>query len=156
MSMFTVESLEAPAVNSGDFELTLPAGKYFVGDPCYVIEDSDLWSKFCDKYFDYSEEHVSTVSGAVINGHMVVASGTALGDGFYEDESGNGYSVDAGLIGLTPEALLKDFNNFEEICEKAEGLGQWVDFDSEVTISYSEGLISISSDSIEISISTGD
>ena len=31
--------------------IKLPAGKYFIGDPCYVIQDND-WQKVCDEMFN--------------------------------------------------------------------------------------------------------
>lgn len=37
--------------NAPHLSITLPAGRYFIGDPCYVIADSD-WIEFCDLSFD--------------------------------------------------------------------------------------------------------
>ena len=76
---------------------TLPAGEYYMGDPCYVI-DEDLWDKFCDVYFQ--GEGVFEFEG-----HQVFAVSTAYGDGSYTDNLGNEYGVDAGMIGLIPLAL---------------------------------------------------
>ena len=33
----------------------MPAGKYFIGDPCYVIADKK-WKDFCDKMLDENND----------------------------------------------------------------------------------------------------
>ena len=85
--------------------MTLPAGKYYIGDPCYVIDD-DKWSDFCDILFKGNggsrNDEVTDFEG-----HPMFASGTAYGDGSYEGSDGVVYGVDAGLIGIVPVALIK-------------------------------------------------
>lgn len=153
---YTIDELAAPKSHLEAFSLELPAGTYFVGDPCYVIKDSDVWADFCEKYDEYSEKYVSTVGGAVINNHPMVATGTAYGDGLYMDDDGREYSVDAGLIGLTPVELLKSLPDFEEAYEKGSDLGHWIDFESPVSLSYKEGVVTIESDEQMIVIDTAD
>ena len=73
----------------------MPAGKYYVGDLCYVLHDR--WDEFCSL----------TCSGnRVLDGEFNLKDGTRFatyttqyGDGTYQDEQGNEYGVDAGLIG---------------------------------------------------------
>ena len=36
-------------------KVTFPAGKYYIGDPCYVIDD-DKWSQVCDQIFKDGSE----------------------------------------------------------------------------------------------------
>ena len=79
----------------------VPAGEYWLGDPCYSVPD-DLWDDLLVSA-DYFRKPVGTV-----NDHMVLAFRTAYGDGTYTDQDGNEYPVDAGLIGLTPVALVSD------------------------------------------------
>lgn len=75
--------------------MTMPAGKYYVGDLCYVMHKE--WDEFCDL----------TISGnKCLEGEFTLKDGrrfatfsTAYGDGLYKDQFGNRYSVDAGLIG---------------------------------------------------------
>ena len=102
--------------------MTMPAGKYYVGDLCYVF-DLDQWDEICDltssKYFVLSGEFV-TKSGIRFALHS-----TAFGDGMYEDNSYRNYDVDSGSIGcvllsdLNPDASTKNGhiiefkNNFE-------------------------------------------
>ena len=63
----------------------LPASRYFICDPCYVIRDNNLWQELCDNNFDAPE--------------MAVFS-TYWGDGEYVDADGvTVYPVDAGIIG---------------------------------------------------------
>lgn len=80
----------------------LPAGTYYIGDLCYVIDTANGydWGEFLDAtlhanggtsdgYFEYE-------------GHPFFSSHTAYGDGSYLDQEGRSYSVDAGLIGCFP------------------------------------------------------
>jgi hypothetical protein len=78
-------------------KITIPAGTYILGDPCYVIRDED-WMPLLEDC-DYFRWPVGKIGG-----HQVIALGTKYGDGCYHDQSGNPYGVDAGLIGLVPMA----------------------------------------------------
>ena len=73
----------------------MPAGKYYIGDLCYVMHD--VWDEFCD---------ITIQETSVLDGVFALKSGvtfatfcTAWGDGGYRDMEGREYSVDAGLIG---------------------------------------------------------
>ena len=76
--------------------MTMPAGRYYVGDLCYVM-DNDEWSQVCAR----------TIQGEkIVDGEFELADGrrfaiysTAYGDGGYYDQYGHTYSVDAGSIG---------------------------------------------------------
>jgi hypothetical protein len=86
---------------------SLPAGKYYLGDPCYVIAD-ELWSKFCDAL-----DEADPLNGVIFKfeKHQVFVSCTNYGDGRRcFDNLGNEYGSIAGIIGLIPIAL----------CEKAK------------------------------------
>jgi hypothetical protein len=85
----------------------LPAGKYYIGDPCYVFENQNNWQKICDMirnlhrdgdYFTYR------------NQKMFISS-TSWGDGCYRDNEGHKYPVDAGLIGAIPSDLCEAVGN---------------------------------------------
>jgi hypothetical protein len=73
----------------------MKAGKYYIGDLCYVMHDR--WDEFCSL----------TINGHnVLDGEFNLKDGTRFatfttkyGDGCYYDEQGNEYPVDAGLIG---------------------------------------------------------
>lgn len=76
--------------------MSMPAGRYYVGDLCYVMED-DEWNEFCS---------ITIRDGNCLDGEFVMSDGrrfatygTRWGDGGYQDQAGRMYSVDAGLIG---------------------------------------------------------
>ena len=75
--------------------MTMPAGKYYVGDLCYVLHDS--WDQFCD----ITIQHPKVLNGefSFKDGRRFATYCTKWGDGSYEDQFGRDYSVDAGLIG---------------------------------------------------------
>ena len=72
----------------------LPAGKYYVGDLCYVMDDS--WDEICEHIC-----HNKFSSGifTLKDGTTMFVSGTRHGDGIYPDNIGNEYGVDSGTIG---------------------------------------------------------
>lgn len=76
--------------------MTMPAGRYYVGDLCYVMTDWE-WDEFCDITIKVHE----CVDGEFefADGRRFATYGTAWGDGVYSDQHGNQYPVDAGLIG---------------------------------------------------------
>lgn len=80
--------------------MEMPGGEYYIGDPCYVIDES-LWSKFCTMIDDCDD-------GAVFEfeGHQVFVCSTNYGDGTYKDQMQRQYPVDAGIIGAIPIALI--------------------------------------------------
>lgn len=81
----------------------MKAGTYFVGDPCYVINDKE-WHIYLDAC-DYGN-----INPFQFNGHSAWVDNTAFGDGVYYDQHGNQFPVDSGLIGVTPI----------EVCDQAE------------------------------------
>jgi hypothetical protein len=108
-----------PVVHSAT-HVTMPAGAYYLGDPCYVFDNNergtDEWTRLLENsdYFDAGESEGSPVgyvdvpadpsdpANSATVSLPVLAFGTAYGDGGYEDRDGNHYSVDAGMIGLVP------------------------------------------------------
>lgn len=75
--------------------MTMPAGKYYVGDLCYVLHDE--WHEVCD---------ITSSGNDCLEGEFTLKDGrrfatysTKFGDGLYYDNYGNRYPVDAGLIG---------------------------------------------------------
>jgi hypothetical protein len=74
----------------------MQAGKYFIGDLCYVMTD-DEWEEFCD----LTLKGVNIIDGEFQfkDGRKFASYSTKYGDGTYYDQHGYSYSVDAGLIG---------------------------------------------------------
>lgn len=77
--------------------VVVPAGKYVLGDPCYVVPDKD-WGDLLASC-NYFNQPVGSVGD-----FKVLSFGTKWGDGCYRDNNGNIYPVDAGMIGLVPFA----------------------------------------------------
>jgi hypothetical protein len=113
-----------------EYSVQVPAGEYFLGDPCYAVPD-ELWMPLLESnnVFGVGNDD-GPHSGPVgtVNGVEVLGFGTAYGDGVYRDQFGNHFPVDAGMIGLTPMELVPD-------SERAglEGLGVIVTFPYPVT-----------------------
>lgn len=101
----------------------MPAGKYYVGDLCYVMTD-DEWDEFC---------YLTIVSNECVDGEFqfkdgrrFATYGTMYGDGEYLDQYGNRYSVDAGLIGCIRVEDIRA-NKYADISE----LGAIVEFETD-------------------------
>lgn len=86
----------------------MPAGEYWVGDPCYSVPD-ERWHEWLDLA---GSDNYKRVLLAELDGKPVIGINTSSGDGYYTDEQGRGYSVDAGLIGLTPVSLVTEDEPF--------------------------------------------
>ena len=76
---------------------TLPAGKYFIGDPCYVFDQD--WDDIVDLIF-------GTADTLIHNGRQLFVATTAYGDGSYRGSNGFEFGVDAGLLGAVPVELM--------------------------------------------------
>lgn len=115
--------------------MTMPAGKYYVGDLCYVLHSE--WDECCDLFFRDRNGGCNQGEFNLSDGRRFASYNTMYGDGSYTDMNGRGYSVDAGLIGciLLSDIDLTNKDNF------LQG-GQIVDFDEEFTTSTYEGNIS--------------
>jgi hypothetical protein len=113
----------------------MEAGKYYVGDLCYVFSDND-WQDVCKliiKGNDCLEGEFNLPDGrrfAIFN--------TAYGDGEYNDQNGHSYSVDAGSIGCT---LVENITAFKY--KNIEDLGNIVEFKEDFEVSEDKGMIHI-------------
>ena len=83
----------------------LKKGTYYLGDPCYVIPNSD-WDRFIDQLG-------SDQSLFKFDGFECYVSSTKYGDGEYPDNFGNYYTVDAGIIGAIPIQLVENPDNVD-------------------------------------------
>lgn len=87
--------------------VTLPAGKYFIGDPCYVL--GHRWEEVCALHW---ADHTLSCNDNTclpvyeLDGRKVVEFHTAYGDGGYYDQFGACYGVDSGTIGAVPVELI--------------------------------------------------
>jgi hypothetical protein len=148
--------------------LEAPAGKYFIGDPCYAVPDED-WSDVLDATGMlglYASETYGSPgdkedqAGAYkytdkFGDHWILSAPTEFGDGTYIGSDGEEYGVDAGILGAVSLELALRKSTEEEL----KRLGSIVEFTSAVRISYYKGDVTIES-SLEpdetITIQTGD
>jgi hypothetical protein len=139
----TVEPLEVPRAR---LSVTVPAGRYWVGDPCYSIPN-DLWMSWLEAA-DYTFPGREHVLAARINGRVAVGVSTKYGDGCYPDEQGRMYAVDAGLIGVVPVEVA---DNSVGSDGDGEG-GRIIDFPHEFECYYDDGTVVLG----PVRIHTGD
>ena len=88
-----------------------PAGKYYIGDPCYAVKNGN-WSDVIRDTGCFGIEIDELMSDGkvfrwndgkwIYRGKFCFASGTTYGDGSYSDNENREYGVDAGLIGIMP------------------------------------------------------
>ena len=114
----------------------MPAGRYYVGDLCYVMHDR--WDEACN---------VTLHGGIVLNGTFNLPDGkrfamfsTQWGDGSYSGNDGNNYCVDSGSIGCI---LLSDITDKEHKHSIESKLGHVHDFAEPFRVSENEGVIKI-------------
>ena len=122
--------------------MTMPAGKYYIGDLCYVMHPE--WDEFC----------AITIKGrecldgefTLADGRRFATYGTAYGDGCYPCSDGSELGVDAGLIGCI---RVEDITVCKENDTK---LGTIVEFTAPFTTSERDGTIRFG----HITVETGD
>lgn len=85
--------------------MKLPKGKYYIADPCYIMEDEQYHIALHEtNYFGYdSNGGIFTESAS---GKQYAVFRTAFGDGVYQDNKGRDYSVDAGCIACIPVEIV--------------------------------------------------
>lgn len=83
---------------------TMPAGRYWVGDLCYVLDDvwDEVW-RLCDG--------VHTLA----DGRRVAIFSTVHGDGIYDDDDGNEYAVDSGSLGCILADDIRDTSASDDL-----------------------------------------
>ena len=119
---------------------TLPAGIYYVGDLCYVVDDGE-WKKYCSRSFPFDDYNEVVGIFQASSGASYAQFGTMYGDGTYLDNYGNKYPVDSGSIGCVPiSEIWTALDNPETI-----KLGNIVTFTEPLKVSYNSetGVISI-------------
>lgn len=113
----------------------MKAGKYYVGDLCYVFNDED-WNQICKIIIDGH----SCLEGEfnLPDGRRFAIFNTAYGDGEYEDQNGHSYSVDAGSIGCTLDDNISA-DKYEDLTQ----LGNIVEFEEDFNVYEKNGVIYI-------------
>jgi len=115
----------------------MPAGKYYVGDLCYVFSDEE-WQEICSLIFPNKNSRMVEGCLTLKSGKQFVIYSTKYGDGTYEDQAGNEYSVDSGTIGCT---LISNLDpEVVQRITKTE-LGQIHDFESSFGTTNDKGIL---------------
>lgn len=98
-----MNALMEAKVTAVNWRVSVPAGTYFLGDPCYAVPGAD-WLPLLESCGYFGSEPGGSPVGTV-RGWQVLGFHTRYGDGEYRDQRGHVYGVDAGLIGLTPKGI---------------------------------------------------
>lgn len=114
----------------------MKAGKYWVGDLCYVL--ADRWEEVCELTIKDNQCLYGVFT--LKDGTEFAIHGTAWGDGEYPDHEGNTYPVDSGSIGCV---LVSSIENADESC------GNIHEFKEDFETGYHKGTIHIGHVSIE-------
>ena len=123
--------------------MTMPAGRYYIGDLCYVMHDE--WDEAVSLMFP--DNHSGRgVDGefALKDGRRFANFGTRWGDGTYTSNIKTHHSVDSGSIGCRRVEDIQD-NTYDNI----ETLGAVVEFDQPFEVSEDAGLIRFGAVEIE-------
>ena len=103
----------------------MKAGKYYVGDLCYVMHPQ--WNEVCELLFAGRTDHGCNEGVfKLANGVEFAMFNTAYGDGTYEDREGRMYPVDSGSIGCI---RVEDVNDNESWLEGMNIIEFLVDFE---------------------------
>ena len=115
------------------------AGRYYIGDLCYVMHDA--WKEVCDLIF--AEDH-GCIEGefTLKDGRRFAMYNTAYGDGVYTDQYGREYSVDSGSIGCI---LLDDIRDESYDDERLSELANISDISVPFETGNNRGVIRIAS-----------
>lgn len=81
--------------------ITVPAGTYYIGDPCYPIGDSDIYDKI------WASTAYTTPAVYRSRHGIVYIDRTAYGDGGYKGTDGFEYGVDAGVISIISAEVIQ-------------------------------------------------
>lgn len=123
-----------------------PAGRYYVGDLCYLLDKGEDYGVLKSIYFHYVCGYVCGtdyrrkkrfVECEDIS-FLAYFGVTAHGDGGFKDNQGRSYSVDAGLIGIV-ELTDSDLEASARAVE-ARGSGQVIDFGEAFEVSSKRGV----------------
>jgi hypothetical protein len=96
--------------------MTMPAGRYYIGDLCYVMHPE--WSEACALFFPSNTDSRGVHGEFVLkDGRRFASFGTAFGDGEYYNNMGTSHCVDSGSIGCIRMEDIRDdeYSNLESL-----------------------------------------
>ena len=115
--------------------MRLPAGTYFIADPCYIIRD-EKYDRLLEEtdFFGYRLPDRGNIFIDSVTKLPFAVFSTAYGDGCYRDGFGFKYGVDAGCISCVPVAMVDEHTSAREYVNL-------VTFDSPFEVGYNDGMI---------------
>lgn len=116
-----------------EFKGKLPAGKYYIGDPFYFL-DQNIYNN------DWIKKNQAQDGEFKYHDKPYVIAGTAHGDGYYDSNGTykvhHGFPVDSGTIGIIDRSLGKT----DELVDTVNNsLGTIVDVKTEIDYEFSDG-----------------
>ena len=127
--------------------MTMPAGKYYVGDLCYVMHDA--WDECVGLFFPPGSPGRGVEGEFTLkDGRRFASFGTAYGDGTYGSNMRTSHSVDSGSIGCI---RIEDIRDEEYSKELLQELGAFIDFDHPFEVFANAGLLKFGHVEIETS-----
>ena len=103
--------------------MTMPAGRYYIGDLCYVMHPE--WDEVCALFFPTNQSGRGVEGEFTLrDGRRYASFGTAFGDGEYYNNMGTSHCVDSGSIGCIRMEDIRD-----DEYSNLESLGAIVEFD---------------------------
>jgi len=85
---------------------TMPKGKYYLADPCYIMED-EQYSRCLQETNYFNLEYRGGICTDSETKLKYVVFSTAFGDGVYQDNKNRDYPVDAGCIACIPVEMVE-------------------------------------------------
>ena len=82
-----------------------PAGRYYIGDPCYVLSDQ-VYDEVLGRYHDFCHAEYEQAGAMEVGDLKVWFADCVEGESDYTDGF-NTYSNDTTLLSVIPEALVK-------------------------------------------------
>lgn len=122
-------------------KITSPSGKFYVGDPCYVLSDDIYYGIWDDKY-DFKDGKID-----VDDTLSFLVHGTAYGDGSYQGSNGSEYGVDSGTLAIIPMDLVAKLDGVQFGSVETSNTA-WLD--------YNDGIFDITLDNGSFSIITSE
>jgi hypothetical protein len=114
--------------------MKLAAGEYYIGDPCYILDEDqyDVLLTETQFFMQGSVDRGGVMFDKVTGKYFSVFS-TKYGDGCYRGNNGFTYGVDAGCISCIPVEMVSEPRYDTDVTA--------VQFDRDFEVRYDDGLI---------------
>ena len=119
--------------------LVMRAGDYYIGDLCYVMHGE--WQDVCNLLFEGRDDHgCNEGTFNLPDGRAFALFNTAYGDGYYSDNKGKEYPVDAGSIGCIRVEDIRENSGDKDTMPNDKTLGNIYSFENDFEV-YSDGRV---------------